>query len=197
MFLFVNSEFLRSSYKGKVLKNTKQISVYINSNIDDKLEYILENKNISKSKLISILLSIALEKEEKIKLLEEDILDNTKQHEYRIKINENEMKFLKENSILHGFSSITKEIKFRLLNTIYYNKFFSNIEMKELRSSLVQLKKIGRNIDEVLKLLHQHDTYDFKINYDILKDTIDEVNLISKQIQNQILEYELKLKIRV
>ena len=69
----------------------------------------------------------------------------------KFRINENEKKFLEHQMIKTGNSSLTSEIRFRLLNSIYKNKYFLPIELSEFKNLVYQLKMIGLNINGIYK----------------------------------------------
>ena len=105
----------------EILKNINQenkipITSLVNS-------YIYEQLN-EKSDLI---------KEFKSKLAKE-------QTEVKIRIYENEKKFLLESSKLTGTNSLNQEIRFRLLNTIYKKRFLSPNEMQTFYDLKYQIK---------------------------------------------------------
>lgn len=74
-----------------------------------------------------------------------------------------------------------QEIKFLLLNSIASEKLFNNIEMIELINATNDLNKLGRNINEIVKLLRQKKSYEFNVNFNKLADFFSDIN-------NQILE---------
>ena len=119
----------------EILKNINQenkipITSLVNS-------YIYEQLN-EKSDLI---------KEFKSKLAKE-------QTEVKIRIYENEKKFLLESSKLTGTNSLNQEIRFRLLNTIYKKRFLSPNEMQTFYDLKYQIKMIGVNLNQISKKLN-------------------------------------------
>lgn len=75
-----------------------------------------------------------------------------------------------------GNNSLTSEIKYRLLNTIYKNKYFLPIELKYFRDLIYQLRKIGSNINQIsTKLNSNKDLNNSDIS--IIKNSIDTLNI--------------------
>ncbi|EAH7476345.1 hypothetical protein EM902_09665, partial [Campylobacter jejuni] len=106
---------------------------------DDKiiLEYIKSETNASYSKIISILLKKfnSCDTDEKNKINDEicknKFYTSDENKIIKLKLTENEVNILKEISKNTGFSSITKQAKFLLLNSIKNEKLFTNIEIDE------------------------------------------------------------------
>lgn len=57
-----------------------------------------------------------------------------KSYEYRIRLTQNENEFIKSQSKAHGISN-TKEIKLRLLNTLYDEKFVPRIDIIDIKKN--------------------------------------------------------------
>ena len=137
----------------EILKNINQenkipITSLVNS-------YIYEQLN-EKSDLI---------KEFKSKLAKE-------QTEVKIRIYENEKKFLLESSKLTGTNSLNQEIRFRLLNTIYKKRFLSPNEMQTFYDLKYQIKMIGVNLNQISKKLNSNQ----QVNVDFLMESISKLD---------------------
>lgn len=137
----------------EILKNINQenkipITSLVNS-------YIYEQLN-EKSDLI---------KEFKSKLAKE-------QTEVKIRIYENEKKFLLESSKLTGTNSLNQEIRFRLLNTIYKKRFLSPNEMQTFYDLKYQIKMIGVNLNQISKKLNSNQ----QVNIDFLMESISKLD---------------------
>lgn len=137
----------------EILKNINQenkipITSLVNS-------YIYEQLN-KKSDLI---------KEFKPKLAKE-------QTEVKIRIYENEKKFLLESSKLTGTNSLNQEIRFRLLNTIYKKRFLSPNEMQTFYDLKYQIKMIGVNLNQISKKLNSNQ----QVNVDFLMESISKLD---------------------
>lgn len=137
----------------EILKNINQenkipITSLVNS-------YIYEQLN-EKSDLI---------KEFKSKLAKE-------QTEIKIRIYENEKKFLLESSKLTGTNSLNQEIRFRLLNTIYKKRFLSPNEMQTFYDLKYQIKMISVNLNQISKKLNSNQ----QVNVDFLMESISKLD---------------------
>ena len=153
--------------------------------IADELFFALkEIKNITGMPLTKIVVSILNEKIENIKELDynrkfvEDYkkIDSDLETQIRFRINENERIFLEEQMRKTGNNSLTSEIRYRLLNTIYKNKYFLPIELKYFRDLIYQLRKIGSNINQIsTKLNSNKDLNNSDIS--IIKNSIDTLNI--------------------
>lgn len=137
----------------EILKNINQeIKIPITSLVNS---YIYEQLN-EKSDLI---------KEFKSKLAKE-------QTEVKIRIYENEKKFLLESSKLTGTNSLNQEIRFRLLNTIYKKRFLSPNEMQTFYDLKYQIKMIGVNLNQISKKLNSNQ----QVNVDFLMESISKLD---------------------
>ena len=84
-----------------------------------------------------------------------------------------------------GNKSLTSEIKYRLINTIYKNKYFLPIELEKLNNLNTQIKKIGVNINHILKNINLKKDLE-NIDYDNFINNINEVNIKIDEITNEI-----------
>lgn len=156
--------------------------------INLKLE---ELKRYLKMPINKIIYMIVNEKLENLKLNEkkyiEDLkIENSKNEvEIRFRINENEKIFLEEQMKKSGNNSLTSEIRYRLLNSIYKNKYFLPVELTELSNLNFQIKRIGININSIYKKINfkeelKNDDY---IN---LENGINEVNCKIDELTNEL-----------
>lgn len=102
-------------------------------------------------------------------------------------------------SSCNGFGSVKQIIKFILLNYMAdeNKKLFNNIEMLELVNTTNDLNKLGRNINEIVKLIRAKKSYEFNINFDKLADVFKEINDKILEINNLITEYKKILNLKV
>ncbi|ENT5881303.1 hypothetical protein ACFD88_001633 [Campylobacter coli] len=159
---------------------------------DDKiiLEYIKSETNASYSKIISILLKKfnSCDTDEKNKINDEisknKFYTSDENKIIKIKLTENEVNILKEISKNTGFSSITKQAKFLLLNSIKNEKLFTNIEIDEFMKTRTEINAIGKNIYQLLKILRSGNSV--KINENNLNKTMDnirdKIDILSDQL---------------
>lgn len=106
--------------------------------------------------------------------------------EVRFRITESERNFLENESKLNGNDSITNEIKFRILNTIYKNKFFTINEKNEFIKTRYELNSIGRNLNQLVKKIHKKE---IGIDDNELKEVIKSINKKSIELSNELEKY--------
>lgn len=172
-----------------------RITLRLFKNIDKKLSKLSKEKNTSKNEMINILLAIILNNEEN-KLMKFDYFTNKKEHKYTIFLSNKEKEFLEKRAIEHGFNSVTSEIRYRLLNTIYDDKFFTNIEIQYLLQTLNDINKVGRNINSLLENARKTDNYNYEINYPKLKNELIDISKNIKNITNFITNANLRIRKR-
>lgn len=162
--------------------------------IGNELFLLLKEINLrTKIPLTKIVISILNEKLQDIKELDynkefiEDYknIDNKLETQIRFRINEIERIFLEKQMEKTGNKSLTSEIKYRLINTIYKNKYFLPIELENLNNLNNQIKKIGVNINQILKKINLNKELQ-NIEYDNLKNNINEVNYKIDELTNEI-----------
>ncbi|MBL3519486.1 hypothetical protein H0A43_03315 [Arcobacter lanthieri] len=164
--------------------------------IGDELFSALKEINlITKIPLTKIVISILNEKLEDIKGLDynkkfiEDYknIDNDLETQIRFRIYEKEKIFLEEQIKRTGNNSLTSEIKYRLLNSIYKNKYFLPIELSEFKNLTFQIKRIGLNINGIFKRVNFKEELKSD-DYINLQNSINEVNkkidLMNNEIKN-------------
>lgn len=128
-----------------------------------------------------------------------DNISNKNEKDLHIYISKKEYEYLKELSKKHGFNSVSKEAKFLLLNLLNSNSpMFNNIEMSELRNACYELNMVGRNINQILKVLYEQDFNNFKLNYENLITAInvanEKISKVVEPIEKYIEILNLKLK---
>jgi|GEM_PF-1686671 len=105
--------------------------------------------------------------------------------EIRFKISNKEKIFLENQLKKTGNKSLTSEIRYRLINSIYKNKYFLPIELDEFRNLTYQLKKIGININGIFKRVNIDEKLK-KDDYVNLENSIKEVNSKIDLITNEL-----------
>ncbi|WP_215457732.1 hypothetical protein, partial [Campylobacter coli] len=176
----------------KEVQMNKNNNCVIKVSKDDKiiLEYIKSETNASYSKIISILLKKfnSCDTDEKNKINDEisknKFYASDENKIIKLKLTENEVNILKEISKNTGFSSITKQAKFLLLNSIKNEKLFTNIEIDEFIKTRTEINAIGKNIYQLLKILRSGNSV--KINENNLNKTMDnirdKIDILSDQL---------------
>ena len=142
------------------------------------------------NKIITMIIN---EKLEDIKRLKKEtvedlnIKDNQNEIEIRFRIFEKERIFLEQQIQKNGNKSLTSEIRFRLLNSIYKNKYFLPIELTEFKNLVYQIKMIGLNINGIFKRVNFKEELKSE-DYINLQNSINEVNekidLINNEMKN-------------
>ena len=156
--------------------------------VDLKLQELKKELQMPINKIITMIIN---EKLEDLKILKkeyvEDYKDIENKNEFLIsfRIKEKEKIFLEEQIKKTGNKSLTSEIKYRLINTIYKNKYFLPIELEKLNNLNTQIKKIGVNINQILKKINLKKDLE-NIDYDNFINNINEVNIKINEITNEI-----------
>ncbi len=102
----------------------------------------------------------------------------------KVKITKSEKDFLQEQAIKNGSSSLTSEVKYRLLNTIYREKYFTNIELSTFIRTKGEVNKVGINLNQLLKLLNKKSS--LNVNEEILKNMISDINIKVSNLSNEL-----------
>lgn len=160
---------------------------FIKLRLTDKNENLL-NKLNGKTKIpITKIINIALSELETkgIDLLEEN--EDKKLTIIKFRITESEKKFLQDESLKSGAEKITTEIKFRLLNSINKNKFFTSNELKEFIKTRYELNMIGRNLNQLVKKLNSKE--ESIIESEDIKEIVVEINLKLKKFSKLLEEF--------
>ena len=162
--------------------------------IGDELYSILKEVNKrTKMPITKIVISILNEKLQEIKELDYDKnfienyknINNDLETQIRFRIYENEKYFLEEQMKKTGNNSLTSEIRFRLLNSIYKNKYFLPIELTEFKNLVYQIKMIGLNINGIFKRVNFKEELKSE-DYINLQNSINEVNEKIDLINNEM-----------
>jgi len=179
----------------------KKCTINFSQEINLKLQELKKDLNIPMNKIILMLINEKLEdlrRVDKIFLKEntktqikdlsnEKILENDKtfQTEIRFKISNKEKIFLQNQLEKTGNKSLTSEIRYRLINSIYKNKYFLPIELDEFRNLTYQLKKIGININGIFRKLNLNKELK-KDDYVNLENSINKLNNKIDLITNEL-----------
>lgn len=156
--------------------------------VDLKLQELKQELQMPINKIITMIVN---EKLEDLNLLKKEYVEDLKiansknDIQVKFRINENEKIFLEKQMKRTGNNSLTSEIKYRLLNSIYKNKYFLPIELEKLNNLNIQIKKIGVNINQILKKINLKKDLE-NIDYDNFINNINEVNIKIDEITNEI-----------
>lgn len=138
----------------------------------EKIKTIKENSNASLNLILNMIVDSYDSKNKvncKLEFKKTSTKKNTMLH---IRITEDEYIYLKEQAKIHGFKSASKEVKFRLVSTMYNENFFSPIEMKELLGAANQMKRLGANISTLIKAIYSKNR-NVIFNFENLEKTIE------------------------
>ena len=156
--------------------------------VDLKLQELKKELQMPINKIITMIIN---EKLEDLKILKKEYVEDFKSEDTKnemqinFRISEKEKIFLEEQVKRTGNKSLTSEIRYRLLNSIYKNKYFLPIEVKEIRDFNFQIKMIGNNINQISTKLNSNKTLN-NIDISILKNSIDELNTRMKETKDEI-----------
>ncbi|EAI5942615.1 hypothetical protein QRV79_001440 [Campylobacter coli] len=153
-------------------------SFLIKVNQEDKimLERIKKATNIPFSKILRYLLNLYFQDEnisDSIVIQKYKFYSNEK-HTISIKLTREEYENLKTLCKENGFSSITKQAKYLLLNSIHKEKFFKNNEIEHFIKIRSEMAKDYSNLYQLLKALRGKNL--IKINDEVLINMINNIN---------------------
>ena len=146
--------------------------------VDFKLQELKQELQMPINKIIYMVIN---EKLEDLNILKKEYIEDLKiensnnEIEIRFRIKEKEKTFLEEQIKKTGNKSLTNEIRYRLINSIYKNKYFLPIELKYFQGLINHLRKIGNNINQIsAKINSNKDLNNSDIS--IIKNSIYELN---------------------
>lgn len=159
----------------------------INLKLEDDNILILENiskkSKIPVTRIINMLISTLDNKSEFL----DNNLTNFKvdeNAEIKIYLTNSEKEFLINQASINGAKSLSAEVKYRLLNTIYKNKYFTNIELSNFIKTKGEINTVGRNLNQLLKLLHTKSN--LSVNDDVFKNMVKDIDNNVKNISNDL-----------
>ena len=147
--------------------------------IDLKLKELKQELQMPINKIIIMIIN---EKLEDLKLLKKDYIedfkigDNKNDTAIYFRIKEKEKIFLEEQMKKTGNNSLTSEIKYRLLNSIYKNKYFLPIETRDIKKFNSEINMIGNNINQITTKLNSNKDLN-NSDISIIKNSKDELNI--------------------
>ncbi len=165
----------------------KRIEIKID---DEKYEKFVEYKRKNSTNFNAIINAKIDEiLESKVSDFLDDKSENKKDHLIKIKLTTSEFNLLKNLARSHGFNSIAKEARFRILNTIYKNPFFTNIEMKELSNATTELENISTHLKAFVLTLKEKKPSEFSLNFskfeNYFKDILAKTDEMKEKITNE------------
>lgn len=143
-----------------------------------RLQEISKDYKIPITKIVNMIINDKFNEE--INLLSDN--ENDKNYEVSsFLISEKEKDFLIEESKKSGAISLVSEIKYRLLNTMYKNKFYTNNELTNLSKLRNEVNKIGNNFAYILKKINfkeeisKEEILNMSKDFDTLKEEIEDI----------------------
>lgn len=176
---FISKDFYLEKFVSIILRLSEN-----NHNILCDLK---KQTSLSINKIINFLIS----KQDDTKYLDDFISNGADdKKEIRIKINSKEYEFLKKQAELDGLNHINSEVKYRLLNTIYRNKYFTNIELSNFMKTRTEVNAVGRNLNQLLRLLQTKSSLNIndEVFSNMIKDLDDKIKNITLELEDIILK---------
>ena len=160
------------------------------------IQSLKKKENATFNEIINSMINLYKEnpKQENISRLKKS---EKQSHRIYITLTDTEYNFLSTQAIEHGFPSPTKEVIFRLTNSMYDEKVFSNADMNTLLGALNNINKIGRNINELIRILKEKSNAKININIDRLGDLLADIYSFIKTIDKEITSYRTEQKSRL
>ena len=156
--------------------------------VDLKLQELKKELQMPINKIITMIIN---EKLENSKILKKEyvedlgIEDSKNDVQIKFRISEKEKIFLEEQIKKTGNSSLSSEVKYRLINTIYKNKYFLPLELEKLNNLNNQVKKIGININQISRKINFKNELENK-DYENFQSNLKEVNFKIDELTDEI-----------
>lgn len=173
-------------------------SLRIQSEILEQINQALSNSNYTFSEFVNSALFHFLEKKSYIKYgVDELKFINQKEKSLRVNLSKDEYEILSKLAKKNGFNSVSKEVKFIILNAIYKNQsFFNNIEMADLKNAVGSVNKLGSNLNQILKNLRQKDYRNLSFNYKNFEPFLQNIDEDIRYIKELMYYYSNFLQIK-
>ena len=170
----------------------REIRLRVSDEIYYRILLLMEQNSSSKNALINSALLEFLDKDKS-----DQFLDNNAQtklnHKIQIPLSDDEYNLLKNRAKSHGFSSVRKECRYQVINSLYDEQFLNNCELKEFKTATAKFNKVSKDLFE----FKQSREYDFVQSFKGFEPIIDEINqalesykkdldIISKKRQNRL-----------
>nr|WP_321435632.1 hypothetical protein [uncultured Campylobacter sp.] len=174
----------------------REIRLRVSDGIYYRILLLMEQKSSSKNALINSAILEFLDKDKS-----DQFLDNNAQtklnHKIQIPLSDDEYNLLKNRAKSHGFSSVRKECRYQVINSLYDEQFLNNCELKEFKTATAKFNKVSKDLFEFITLFKQSREYDFIQSFKGFEPIIDEINqalesykkdldIISKKRQNRL-----------
>ena len=157
----------------------KKITLRLSDDNYKKLENIKKISNSSLNLIVNMIIDNYQKDMENKKIYFNDS-NLRKDKMVHLRLTQKEYDFLHKESKIHGFNSATKEVKFRLVSSMYNENFFTPIEMNELTPALNSMRKLGANIVTLIKAIYAKNS-NITFNFDNVEKTCE---LVKNYIEN-------------
>lgn len=157
----------------------KKITLRLSDDNYKKLENIKKKSNSSLNLIVNMIIDNYQKDMENKKIYFNDS-NLRKDKMVHLRLTQKEYDFLHKESKIHGFNSATKEVKFRLVSSMYNENFFTPIEMNELTPALNSMRKLGANIVTLIKAIYVKNS-NITFNFDNVEKTCE---LVKNYIEN-------------
>lgn len=157
----------------------KKLTIRLSNENYEKLENIKKISNSSLNLIVNMIID-NYQKDLENKKIDFNDSNFRKDKMVHLRLTQKEYNFLQQESKIHGFNSATKEIKFRLVSSIYNENFFTPIEMNELTPALSSMRRLGANIVTLIKAIYAKNS-NITFNFDNLEKTCE---LVKNHIEN-------------
>lgn len=151
------------------------------------LDMLKETKGVSYTQVIHELILICIKKD--YEFLKDTSVKNIKTNykEIRIFISKDEYEVLENFRKIHGFNSITKEAKYLILSSLKDERYISKNQFDELLKAIIEIKKIGVNINQIAKVLNEKRLDNFSPDMQKFNKIVEDTNKEIKQVSKKIL----------
>ena len=132
----------------------REIRLRVSDEIYYRILLLMEQNSSSKNALINSALLEFLDKDKS-----DQFLDNNAQtklnHKIQIPLSDDEYNLLKNRAKSHGFSSVRKECRYQVINSLYDEQFLNNCELKEFKTATAKFNKVSKDLFELISPLFE------------------------------------------
>lgn len=167
----------------------KKFKFSINDKNLEFLENISKETGAAKSKILNSLIDSFIQNPRNSETANLDYRkekNERKNKEVRIFFTQNEYDILKENATKNNHSFVTQEVRFRILNSIYSDKFSNGVELRQFILTKTALNQLGRNLNQFNRELGKKNIVkiDEKFINTILQNILDKIDTLIKNLDS-------------
>ena len=176
----------------------KKFKFRLNDENLEFLENISKETGAPKSKILNSLIGSFIENPQNSETINLDYTNEKNQEknkEVRIFFTQNEYDILKENASKNNHSFVTQEIRFRIFNSIYNDKFSNGIELRQFILTKTALNQLGRNLNQLNRELIKKNVVkiDEKFLETILQNILNKIDILIKNLDTLIKKSQDKI----